>query len=129
MFAPTGQANRLLWNLTGFRDLEPQDLVFSLQTYYIVRAHRSHRWGRWFESNCHHSLPSSGGLFFTLFHFRACLPQKLASSENRPNPCPTTVSGPHGPHMSQQRGNTVWRNNSARILMRNEFSPPSEYVL
>ena len=28
----------------------------SLQTYYIVRAHRSHRWGRWFESNCHHHL-------------------------------------------------------------------------
>ncbi len=20
----------------------------------FVRAHRSHRWGRWFESNCHH---------------------------------------------------------------------------
>ena len=35
----TGQANRLLWNLTGFRDPEPQDLVFSLQTYYIVRTH------------------------------------------------------------------------------------------
>ena len=51
---PTSKANRLLWNLTVFRDPEPQDLVFSLQTYYIVRAHRSHRWGRWFESNCHH---------------------------------------------------------------------------
>ena len=34
--APTGQANRLLWNLIGFRDPEPQDLVVSLQTYYIV---------------------------------------------------------------------------------------------
>ena len=22
----------------------------------VGRAHRSHRWGRWFESNCHHHL-------------------------------------------------------------------------
>ena len=22
--------------------------------YDLGRAHRSHRWGRWFESNCHH---------------------------------------------------------------------------
>ena len=32
--------------MTGFHDPEPQDLVFSLQTYYIVRAHRSHRRGK-----------------------------------------------------------------------------------
>ena len=26
-------------------------------TYRGLRAHRSHRWGRWFESNCHHHKP------------------------------------------------------------------------
>ena len=24
-------------------------------SYHMGRAHRSHRWGRWFESNCHHA--------------------------------------------------------------------------
>ena len=24
-------------------------------SYHGGRAHRSHRWGRWFESNCHHA--------------------------------------------------------------------------
>ena len=29
--------------------------VALVQKYdWFVRAHRSHRWGRWFESNCHH---------------------------------------------------------------------------
>ena len=35
--------------------------------YGRVRAHRSHRWGRWFESNCHHhpeKLEKSGFSFF-----------------------------------------------------------------
>ncbi len=32
-----------------------------------MRAHRSHRWGRWFESNCHHhsaALENQGLQFF-----------------------------------------------------------------
>ena len=66
---PTSKANRLLWNMVGFDGSKPQDLVLLLQTYYIVRAHRSHHGAqapvalalidqakrdRWFESNCHH---------------------------------------------------------------------------
>jgi len=27
---------------------------FCCKLDHQVRAHRSHRWGRWFESNCHH---------------------------------------------------------------------------
>ena len=95
----------------------------------VGRAHRSHRWGRWFESNCHHSLPSSGGLFFAFFTFAPVCLGKRPPAKNRPNPCPPTFSGLHSPHTSQQRGNTVRRNNSARILMRNKFSPAPEYVL
>ena len=36
-------------------------------SYHGGRAHRSHRWGRWFESNCHHhpeKLEKSGFSFF-----------------------------------------------------------------
>ena len=47
----------------------------------VGRAHRSHRWGRWFESNCHHHpekleksgfsffLPSPGGTHFPYTKF------------------------------------------------------------
>ena len=52
----------------------------------VGRAHRSHRWGHWFESSTDHSLPSSGGLFFAIFHFPACLPQKPPSGEKSPKP-------------------------------------------
>ena len=32
-------------------------------SYHMGRAHRSHRWGHWFESSTDHSLPEMGGHF------------------------------------------------------------------
>ena len=86
---------------------------------HIVRAHRSHRWGRWFESNCHHSLPSSGGLFFSLFSFWHICPRNRPPAKSRQNPCAPTFSSSQGPHTSQRRGNAGRANNSA---MRQDLS-------
>ena len=36
----------------GMRGIQAYSTVCN--SYHGGRAHRSHRWGRWFESNCHH---------------------------------------------------------------------------
>ena len=40
-----------------------QELYWKVRIWWhgsVGRAHRSHRWGRWFESNCHHQKSLAG---------------------------------------------------------------------
>ena len=63
----------------------------------VGRAHRSHRWGRWFESNCHHhseALVDQGLRFFALHpgvYFPGVFFVGMNSSEN--TSCPHYRAG------------------------------------
>ena len=62
-----------------------------------MRAHRSHRWGRWFESNCHHrkAHPATDGFFrysFSIFGIINLSASELYRKLSSPKTCkgPTT---------------------------------------
>ena len=58
----------------GLRGIRAYSTVCN--SYHGGRAHRSHRWGRWFESNCHHhsqALVDQGLASFCPFPFSCTL--------------------------------------------------------
>ena len=72
----------------------------------VGRAHRSHRWGRWFESNCHHqqrrSLRNQASLLFL----------SLPHGGTKKNETPGTnfdVNGMTGSLRAHRSMCTVWR--------------------
>ena len=80
----------------------------------VGRAHRSHRWGRWFESNCHHHpepLIFNGSIHFALT-LRSAVPGFYSSvwlicSTKQANPSAGSVAGKSGWLLWQNRGSSL----------------------